>query len=419
MRLAVKNKKLNNHEKLNSYTCNVYTKTQVSPIISDSTKYFNHLAERKLRKKDTTQIKKDSFSIYDFHPLQSEVVTKRLFKKPKIVQTKLIHSRVAGMKKMDFSAINYFQQFTCYENYIQFLDTDYLNPISVGSTRQYYFNIEDTLYQQTDTVFIISYKPRKNKKFEALEGTVYINSNGYAVQNIIAEPAGNKHSKWRLEHQYQFLEEKRWFPSQLNFEMRLVAPTGYSESVIRQKSYISDIEINPKLTFQELKNNYVPLTKEVTTKADSVWNKYRPEALDSKEMDSYILVDSLGKEMKLDAIVKGATSVGTGRLNVKGIDIRINDVLRFNNYETVRLGIGLQTNKDLSRYFSVGGYFGYGFKDKGIKYGGNLVIDIIPDDILELEWFSFLHAASQHHLIAMIPFGMGGVPEFGPRLLMA
>ena len=46
---------------------------------------------------------------------------------------------------------------------------------------------------------------------------LYINTNGYAIQNVIAEPNDKSFIHLKIEQRYQQVEGKQWFPEQLNF----------------------------------------------------------------------------------------------------------------------------------------------------------------------------------------------------------
>ena len=83
-------------------------------------------------------------------------------------------------------------------------------------------------------------------------------------------------------------------------------------------------------------------------------------------------MDSIGKAENLDRKLKGFESLLTGRLTWGHIDLDLNRFLRYNDYEGLRLGAGIHTNKRISKWFKVGGYGAYGFKDKEWKYGGDV-----------------------------------------------
>lgn len=409
---AVKNRKQNNHEWLSTYQCEVYTKAIVGYQMIDSLAYEvtkkKWEEEREENEKEKKKPKSD-LEMFDIHVFMSEVVSERKFKFPETVKTKLLHNRVSGMKSMDLSMINSFQQFTFYDDFIRFSGEEFVNPISKGSTQLYFFNIEDTLYQATDTIFLISFKPKKGKIFEGLKGAIYINTNGYAIQNVWAEPADADKISWKLEHKYTFQETENWFPDQLNFEIIIPDPqNSFANIKMIQKSYISKIQINPTLTFKDLKDDYVPFKGDVISREDSIWNEHRIEPLSQKDILSYEVMDSLGEKMQLDKIMNGLMAFSTGRFGMKGVDLLLRDVLKINDYEGARLGLGFQTNKDFSRYISFGAAGGYGFKDKKWKYKGNVVIDVIPDDILELKY------EYKNDLLESGLFSFESVEDFNP-----
>lgn len=65
-----------------------------------------------------------------------------------------------------------------------------------------------------------------------------------------------------------------------------------------------------------------------------------------------------------------------GKIPTKWFDVDLNSLYNYNNYESSRLGIGLNTNEKLSEIVSLGGFVGYGFKDEKLKYGGQLVFNL-------------------------------------------
>jgi hypothetical protein len=383
---AVKNKKKNNHERLSSYQCEIYTKVKLTNHLTDSVDYAKAM-EAEIEENKKKGKKSAINNTFDTHLFIAEVVTERKFQFPETVKNKLLHNRVSGLKRTDLSTMNAYQQFGFYDDFILFSGEAYVNPISKGSTRLYFFNVEDTLYQASDTIFIVSYKPKKGKTFEAMKGVVYINTSNYAIQNILAEPADADKLSWKLEHKYIQLPDSTWFPEQMNFE--LIIPdlnADYSDAILTQKSYISNVLVNKDFTLKEMKDDFTALKGEIISRDDEVWAEHRAEPLSAKDQLTYEFIDSLGDKVKLDIIMNGALSFVIGNLTIKGVDFKWNDFIRLNDFEKVRLGAGLQTNKLFSRYISLGGYFAYGFKDKRIKYGGNVVIDIIPDDILEIKY---------------------------------
>ena len=93
--------------------------------------------------------------------------------------------------------------------------------------------------------------------------------------------------------------------------------------------------------------------------------------------------------------------LSTGYFPIGFFDIDLKTLIKYNNYEGFRLGIGGLTNDRLFENFRLGGYAAYGFKDKALKYsyGFGARIDkekkmwinlYYADDIKEIGTFDFL-----------------------------
>ena len=89
------------------------------------------------------------------------------------------------------------------------------------------------------------------------------------------------------------------------------------------------------------------------------------------------------------------------KIHLKYFNLPLDKLIDYNIYEGFRLGFGLTTNDGISKYFSAGGYFGYGFKDKDWKYGGDLILNLhessesklhfsYSNDVKEKSAYSFL-----------------------------
>lgn len=117
-----------------------------------------------------------------------ESATSKSFIPPAAEKEEVLAMRVSGLKDPSLLALAASTKTFIYNASILLNEKNYVSPIGPSSTNQYFFLLQDTLYQGADSVFIISYEPRKGKKFDALRGVLYVNTDGYAVQNAIAEP---------------------------------------------------------------------------------------------------------------------------------------------------------------------------------------------------------------------------------------
>lgn len=101
------------------------------------------------------------------------------------------------------------------------------------------------------------------------------------------------------------------------------------------------------------------------------------DSLLSGRSDVYHYIDSVMHNDQYGQMKKREEILLSGEIEMGWFSLDMNHVKRFNQFEGFYLGLGGHTNNKLSRYVSIGGYAGYGFKDKKTKYGAN--ISLMPD----------------------------------------
>ncbi|MBO7652400.1 MAG: carboxypeptidase-like regulatory domain-containing protein, partial [Bacteroidales bacterium] len=300
--LVIANANRNNPEKMRSFSYVSYNKMYFTADVKPP--------------EDTSAYGNDNDSSFSQllarqHILLIESVTERIFRHPDNNKENVLAHRMSGMKNPAFTLLaTQFQSMSFYSDYISLLDKRFLSPISKGSTSKYFFQIEDTMYNTAmDTVFVISFIPLKNKVFEGLKGVMNINTNGYAIESITAEP--NEPSEVfnvSIQQKYELVDSIQWFPVQLNTNLIfniLQVPDGtkpaegerqtYTPMVGIGKSYISDISLNPDIKRREFINQGVLVNDKATKQDDDFWNQYRKDSLTSKDLETYRVIDSLGK----------------------------------------------------------------------------------------------------------------------------
>jgi hypothetical protein len=373
IRLASENRDRNNPEKIRSYVCNTYSKTYWDLVYNnDEVKDKNDSS-----KVDSLKSRLRLFS-ENSHLLMMESVTERKYLHPGNLKETVTGTKVSGFKDPSFStSATDLQPFSFYDDYFKILGKDYLNPISGGSTNKYFFVLEDTLFEGNDSVFVISYRPQKGKNFEGLEGVLYINSNRYAIQNVIASPYDKGLVDMKIIQKYSFVNGSQWFPEQLNYELLYKKyPTKYIGMRLTGKSYINNVKLNEPLKKKEFDEKTVVMSPDATGKDEAYWKEHRIDTLDSRERKTYTVIDSLGKKQHFDRTLKIFEALVTLQIPVSIISIDLNKIIGINDYEIIRGGVGLHTNNKLSQWFSTGGYVGYGYKDSITKFGVDARINL-------------------------------------------
>lgn len=381
---VIDNRKVNDPENISAFSYTSYDK-MIFTADMDSVNETELLS-------DSSFIRLQDF-LDERHFFLMESVAKRKFLAPDKSYQKVIANRISGFKDPLFVfLISQLQSFSFYKPMISIFDKNYINPISPGSINKYFFLIEDTTYQDNDTVFIISFRPRKNKNFDGLKGLLYINTHGYAIQNVIAEPARDEEGIGiKIQQQYELINGEKWFPVQLNTDLTFKNINVNSINFIGQgKSYLRDIVLDEDFVKKQFSNIEIDVDPNAHKRPEEYWNDYRVDSLNYKERNTYHFIDSIGEEYKFDRLARTFETLLTGKIPVGFIDIDLNKILRYNDHEGFYLGLGLHTNDRVSRFFKIGGYFGYGFRDKKTKYGGDLQMNLHRNSELAVK-FSYMN----------------------------
>lgn len=369
---AIDNKPLNNPDRYDRYACHIYYKMKVDMQVPDSAKGDSASRANKMRTFSERQ-----------HLLMSETYSIRTWQRPGKLQEDVLATRFSGLQKAMFtSMVTDILPFHAYDDFIKLNGKDYFNPVSPGFERRYRFNLSDEVMDGSDTIWVLSFTP-KGISGAGLSGKVFIHSGGYAISSIIARARDTAlKQSVRIEQGYtriQYNGEKRWFPRQLNYIIDREMKSDKLSYTLRisGNSQIDSVSwADAEKDFFD-KRHTVRVSDKAMTHADSILATLRPEDLSDKERKTYHVIDSIGRVAKADKMVNGMRNLPMGRLSFGPVDVDLARVLAFNKYEQVRLGLGLQTNDKLLKWLSIGGWGGYGFKDKRWKYGafGEVYLD--------------------------------------------
>lgn len=368
---AIERKKINNPENLPYFSLESYNKFTVEavPTATDTT------SEAALFRRSNLFL--------------MESVTEKKYLKPGKYSEKVIANRVSGLKNPSFTTLaNGLQPFSFYEDYIELLGVQYTNPLGKPGLRQYNYYLEDSVISDNGKVYIILFETKK-KADDQLTGFLHINTNNWALENVIAASenyqggAGNDdlNVTFKIQQKYS-LVGRQWFPKQLNTNFKMQSLTGESVEGIG-RTYLDKIDLEKEVAKKEIGRVSLSFDQEANKRTADYWSQYRKAELTPKEELTYQVIDSIGEANNFDRILKGLSALTTNQFKIGKVSLDINRLIGFNRYEGFRLGAGLHTNQDFSRIFTVGGYFGYGFRDEEWKYGGDLSINLVKSNDLQ------------------------------------
>ncbi len=355
---AVENRKRNAPEYIEKYQYTSYNKVFYD-LFTDSTK-----------KADSGRVLLRDI-LKGGHMLMMESITEKKYRAPDFSEEVIIANKISGLKEASFAPLaSDMQPFSFYDNEIQMLELKYLNPISSGSINYYHFQLQDTIYHEKDTTFIISFQPKPKKNFNGMRGSLYIHTSTFAIQNVIAQPAKDGLMNLKIRQEYQYLNNEQWFPSQLDFELSMPNyPTPEYGMMVKGQSYIRSVDLSPTFD-KKITSSTIEMAEDASQKDSVFWTEQR--TLNRKEEITYEVLDSLNQELHFDRKLKAFEKLATGKIPVKFLDILIPYSLIANDFEGWRVGMAVSTNEKLSKKLTLSGNWGYGLKDKRIKYGGEL-----------------------------------------------
>ncbi|WP_109829488.1 DUF5686 and carboxypeptidase-like regulatory domain-containing protein [Reichenbachiella versicolor] len=375
IRRTIKNRELHDPDRLRSHQFTSYAKEiyRLDPNEAFSDSLLNLLgANTGMSKNDSIKLQIEK-NLRQRHIFVAESVSEVKYMKPGMRNETVLATNVSGFNSGLLAATgSSYQPLGFYKPVISMLGTEYVNPINPAGLSQYDFYIEDTLfYHGIDTVWVLSFEPKQGKKIDGFVGEVSIHQNDYAITHVVAENADQKSTVGlKIEQNYDMVKGQ-WFPVMQYTNWVLQDFKYYGHRVVLENyRYLSDISINPNLTADDFSDVSLSIQRQDPKKSIKLIEKKRPTALDVMELETFNKMDSISRRLR--PIETAIESLFTQRYEVGKLDLRLNDIIGYNRYEKLRLGLGLETNDNLLKWFKVGGYGGYGTGDRVWKYGANM-----------------------------------------------
>ena len=323
-----------------------------------------------------------------------ETVSEQYYQKPNKNKKIILAKKVSGLNNSNgVYLLENIQSIGFQEDLVTINNKKYVNPISKGSHNKYIFYLESAYKtEENDSIFIIAFAPYKNTTFNSLRGTMTINSDNWAIQNIKAEP--NKQDIFSIDIQQLYEKvDGAWFPKQLNTNMKIVlegAVDANTDGILCGigKSYISEIEINKEIDKNIFDMSDYSVSENVENH-DDVIKYYRYEKLDEERLEAtYKYIENAFKEINFnfDNVFEYINSLMDNEIPIGFINLNFDNIIDYNIGNGFMLGLGLNSNEKVSKIVSLGGYGNYWFKAKEFNYGGNLDINLLGSKDMKLKF---------------------------------
>lgn len=396
LKKVIENKKLNDPDKLNNYSFKSYNKMVMT---------LDGLKESPEYDDNTAQI------LQGGHIFMAESFSEVNYKKPGKKNETVLASKMSGIENpLVAMASNSFQPFSFYTDHIKILEVPYVNPITSDGLRKYDYFLDDSIQNELGTTYIIAYQPKEGKVYQLGKGLLFISDKQFAIENMTISPADpDTNLIFEIQQKNQW-DGEYWFPQQ--FYSIYFAPEMEFEKrglKIINQTFISEAKIN------ELDKNtkFGPISLNFDIQNEKYdWKDLRVDSLTTREYLTYVRFDQMDSKDKrrLNLLSKVLTQVSTGRIPLGFVDLLPERLFRINRFEGFGLGLGLSSNQTLSDFFRVDGYFRYGFRDRGWKYGGGLelILDKKFDSRLRFQYSQDLEEPGRSLLPRSNSFSSGG-----------
>lgn len=396
IRHAINRKSVNDpQQKLNSFRYKTYNRLIITANPDSlsgkiDSVFVSEKAGRVLEKIDSTGFKFKKL-IEKQHLYQTEKVSEYNYTKNEGLKENILATRMAGFKEPIYEFIGLQLQSYSVYNDVDLLETKYIGPLDDNAFSEYKYRVLDTVAIDNRETYMIYFTPKRAKKKKRLDGILYIDRATFGVAKAVFRVKNVLDIN--STHYFKFEKDLNlWFPDKKTLkivkgnnkqDINILGETikfdaideasiprekeasdfvyVYSESVNSEKEFNIPLVIkNPAIAIE--------IKEEAISRPEEYWKQYRTTTLDERGLNTYPALDSLVAEEKIEKLVKLGKRVITGYLPIGFFDLDLRQIVKYNNYEGFRLGLGGITNKKFSETFRIGGYGVYGTKDGEFKY---------------------------------------------------
>ncbi len=293
---------------------------------------------------------------------------------------------------------------TFYGN-LRFLMKDFISPISTQAQVYYKYILLDSLQQDGSTYYRIRFRPRNSQDL-AFYGHMIIEKNTGVLAEIDATLQQSANLNYvkniRLYEKLQKLPDGSWFFKQHKMQVEFTPQLSQDTTnnllntpifAIKSTTFITDTaQVN-----EYLKNKTVPsrfnLARKQIQQDTSLLNQLRPDTLTSLDIITRQAIEVTNEIPTIKATNKMLDMFLYGYYQIGVIDL--GPYLYFvqaNEIEKIRFNLAARTSPKFSKNMLIGGYVGYGIRDRAYKYGAKYSLK------MPTRFYGALHASYDQNI---------------------
>ncbi|MFP9112315.1 DUF5686 family protein [Flavobacterium sp. RHBU_3] len=401
---AIKRKPVNDpQQKLESYRYKTYDRLVItanpdSIKSSIDTVFQYEKAGRLVEKIDSATYKFKKF-INKQHLYQTEKVSEFSYNKSQGLKEMVLATRMAGFKKPLYEFIGLtLQSYSVYTNNIVIFETKYAGPLANDALSEYNYKLLDTVNISGRPTYMIYFDAKRSGK-KKLKGVLYIDRSTYGIAKAILRVKNVLDIT--STHYFEFEPgQELWFPERKTLKIskgnnnrdikilgetikfdnadnqdpnRKKEPTDYLYVYSEADNFDKEFNIPIAIRRREVQTE---IQEEAINRPDDYWNRFRNDTLDSRSVTTYTALDSLVASENWEQRIVLGRRIINGYLPLGFVDADLRQIVKYNNYEGFRLGLGGITNNRFAETFRISGYGAYGTKDGQFKYSGGSALRV-------------------------------------------
>ena len=375
MKKVLRNKKINNREKLDAYEYEAYNKVEFD---------LNNISEKFQKRKifkpfefvfegvDTTQ-EKPYLPIF-----MTESLSDYYFKRnPKLSKEIVKATKVSGVENESINQFlgDMYQNVNVYDNELVIFGKSFTSPISAYALGFYDYDLIDSAMIDNKWCYKLQFFPRRKAEL-LFYGEMWINDTTYALKNIDATIAEGANINWiknfSVKQEFNEVEKEVWMLT----GDELLVDFNVTEKKLgvygRKSSSYRNFVINKERPVDFYRGiTDIEVKEDASDHDDAYWRDARHIQLSEKEERIYHMVDTLKNLPQFITVANIINIFVNGYKVYRKFEFGPYFTLySFNPIEGNRVRVGGRTSNDFSKKLMLEGYGAYGFRDERFKYGG-------------------------------------------------
>ena len=377
VRNILKNKKINNREKLEAYEYELYNKIEF-----DLNNLTDEFKDKKIFKPfDFVWDNVDTTDEKEYLPIfMTESLSDFYYRKnPKTEKEIIKATKVSGVKNNSVSQFlgDMYQSVNIYDNNVIVFGKSFVSPLSNMGFTFYRYYLEDSAYIDNKWCYKIKFIPKLKQEL-TFDGEFWVNDTTYAIKQVEAtiNESANINFIYGLQVVQEFdeVEDEVWMITKdqlvVDFNIAENSMGFYGRKTTTYKDFVIGKERDDGF-YSGLSD--VIVKEDANDKNESFWDEARHVELTENEKQIYEMVDSIQNIPQFRTIADIITLFVSGYYVVGKFEFGpYFTTYSFNPIEGNRFRIGGRTSNAFSTRTMIEAYGAYGLRDEKFKYGGGI-----------------------------------------------